>query len=141
MTANDVAGTGFAPCCPAQHAGRDLVSASLFIRHCAFGTDLAVLTAVGEVDLATAPLLRTALSRCERDGTVRVIVDLSEVSFLAAAGAEVLRATATLAGDEGRKVAVVTTAQVDHVLELTGLTEVIPAATSFADAVAELGLG
>ncbi|ASR39634.1 hypothetical protein BAY61_24915 [Prauserella marina] len=105
------------------------------------GTDLAILTAVGEVDLATAPLLRTALLRCERDGTTRVIIDLSEVGFLAAAGAEVLRATATLADVEGREVAVVTTAQVDHVLELTGLAGVIPASTSLAEAVAKLGLG
>lgn len=41
----------------------------------------ALITLVGEIDLASAPLIRDALARCLRDGVRTVAVDLSAVTF------------------------------------------------------------
>jgi len=50
----------------------------------------AVVRPVGEVDVFTAPLLRERLVELVEGGARRVIVDLSEVSFLDSTGLAVL---------------------------------------------------
>lgn len=44
----------------------------------------------GELDLAAVPFVERALSQCARNGGVRLLVDLSDVSFIDAAGLRVL---------------------------------------------------
>ena len=54
---------------------------------------LVVITVTGEVDAVTAPHLSAAISEATAGSLAGVLVDLSEVDFLAAAGLGVLVAT------------------------------------------------
>lgn len=49
----------------------------------------ALLTLAGEIDAATAPLVREALEACHRDGVRRVDVDLTAVTFCDVSGLNV----------------------------------------------------
>lgn len=65
-----------------------------------------VLTVTGEVDLATAPALETAIDAALGAEPAGLIIDLSAVSFLASAGMAALVAAHQRAG-EATKIAVV----------------------------------
>lgn len=49
-----------------------------------------VLTLLGEIDLFTAPLLRSALLESLAEGQPLIVVDLSAVTFLGSCGVDVL---------------------------------------------------
>lgn len=57
--------------------------------------DAVVCTVVGEVDLATAPLLLERLQLACSDGSRYLVVDLSAVTFFSAAGVGVLHEART----------------------------------------------
>lgn len=89
-----------------------------------------VLTVRGELDVATAPHLTEAAGA----GNGRLIVDLTEATFLDSTG---LRALIRLAKDDGRDVAVVCppgNRAVLLVLELSGFDTVIERFESLGDA-------
>ncbi|WP_020129269.1 STAS domain-containing protein [Streptomyces sp. 303MFCol5.2] len=46
----------------------------------------ALITLAGEIDLATAPLVRTALAECQSDGIRSIDVDLTAVTFCDVSG-------------------------------------------------------
>ncbi len=97
--------------------------------------DLLVITADGEIDLASAGLLRRALWQ---DLPRHTVLDLSGVSFMAAAGLRVLEEAAERAHLERRKVAVVArTHPAARVLRLAGFDR-MPIYPRLADAVREL---
>jgi anti-anti-sigma factor len=78
----------------------------------------------GEIDVATAPLARTALSEACGAGARTVVVDLSEVSFFGAAGVSVLIEAKQLA--RSREVKLVfssPSAIVQRVAQVTGCDE------------------
>ena len=77
-----------------------------------------VLTAVGEIDLASAPDLETRLSQCLGNGPV--VVDLSSVSFIDSTGLRVLLAAHSGASDGGLGL-VVTDGPVTKLLSITGV--------------------
>ena len=52
--------------------------------------NIVILSVLGDVDALTAPQLTEALDGALGDGVVAVIVDLSDVAFLASAGMSVL---------------------------------------------------
>ncbi len=52
--------------------------------------NLALIALAGEIDFATAPLLRTALEQCLRDGVSTIDVDLAAVTFCDSYGLGVL---------------------------------------------------
>ncbi len=58
-----------------------------------------VLTVAGEVDLATAPALENAIDATLGGKPAALVIDLSEVSFLASAGMAALVAAHQRAGD------------------------------------------
>ncbi|WP_329048691.1 STAS domain-containing protein [Amycolatopsis sp. NBC_01488] len=97
--------------------------------------DLLVISADGEVDLSSAGLLRRALWQ---DLPQHTVLDLSGVSFMAAAGLRVLEEAAERAHLERRRIAVVaTTRPVTRLLRLAGFDR-IPVYSRLADAVREL---
>ena len=64
-------------------------------------TTRALITLAGEIDLATVPLVRTALAACLRDGIGTVDVDLTAVTFCDASGLNAFLTASGLATDAG----------------------------------------
>ena len=96
-----------------------------------------VVTAVGEVDVSTAPELRQKL-REQPEGRL-VVVDLSDVTFLDSTGLGVLvaaRRRSQEGAPPGELHLVVTRPQVTKVLEVTGLSEIFTVHRSLGDALA-----
>jgi anti-sigma B factor antagonist len=76
----------------------------------------------GEVDMATAPRLRSVLDGLIDGGSTTVVLDCRELSFLDSSGIGVLVAARTRMGDAGELVLVSPPANVRKVLEITGVT-------------------
>ena len=81
-----------------------------------------VLTVFGELDIATAPELRTRLTTALEQGATRLVIDLRALSFLdSVAVATLLQARARL-GDEGRMGVVVDPdSYIRLILEVAGM--------------------
>ncbi|HEY7592437.1 MAG TPA: STAS domain-containing protein [Actinophytocola sp.] len=93
---------------------------------------IAIVTAVGEIDLLTAPRLHRALARV-REPTI--LLDLTGVTFLAAAGLTVLVAANAEALSAGRRFGVVGAAgMARRTLEVSGVAELVPSYASMAEA-------
>jgi anti-sigma B factor antagonist len=85
----------------------------------------AVLAVAGEVDVATAPGLRTQLLDLIGQGQRNLVVDLEGVEFLDSTGLGVLVSTVKRVRSEGGDLALVCTRhQILRVFEITGLTTV-----------------
>ncbi|MEU5891956.1 STAS domain-containing protein [Streptomyces sp. NPDC047461] len=61
----------------------------------------ALITLAGEIDLATAPLVRSALTTCVHDGIRTVDVDLTAVTFCDVSGLNTFLEVSRLATDVG----------------------------------------
>ncbi|MDQ6650155.1 MAG: STAS domain-containing protein [Actinomycetota bacterium] len=79
----------------------------------------------GEIDLVTAPKVRTTLSEAiERDGLQLLVLDMSEVSFLDSTGIAAVAFAIRMSSAEGVTVRLCCIqAHVLRVLEITGLAE------------------
>jgi anti-anti-sigma factor len=89
------------------------------------GADL-VLAIEGEVDLSTAPTLRTCLEHSAADSCGKVVLDLSGVTFLDSSGiAAIVRTHRTLAGTDRRLVLRNPRRAVQRVLTISGIDGVI----------------
>ncbi|MPY58350.1 STAS domain-containing protein [Streptomyces spongiae] len=81
----------------------------------------ALITLAGEIDLATAPLVREALAECLRDGIRSIDVDLTAVTFCDAGGLNAFLMASRLATDAGRTLRLHHPSQsVARVIEITG---------------------
>jgi anti-anti-sigma factor len=76
----------------------------------------------GEIDLAAAPAVKSALLDLLHSGHRRFTVDLSEVDHIDSTGLGVLVAFQRRLGDEGRLALAGARPHVLRILELTGLT-------------------
>ncbi|MBC6445698.1 STAS domain-containing protein [Actinokineospora xionganensis] len=86
--------------------------------------DLVVLTARGEIDLYTAPILRQAMAQAEE---ARMVLDLAAIEFCGVAGARVLQEGADRARAQGGRLSLVAAGvAVRRLLRLTGLDRRIP---------------
>lgn len=97
-----------------------------------------VVTAVGEVDVSTAPELRQRLHEQPEDALV--VVDLSDVTFLDSTGLGVLVSALKRVreGDaDGELRLVVSRPQVTKVLEVTGLSNVFSIYPTLEEALEE----
>lgn len=100
---------------------------------------VAVVRAAGEIDMFGAPALERAVSAELAASPRALILDVSEVSFLAAAGVGVISRAARIAGERG--VAMLLIARggaVLRTLELTGVDRLVPIGASRDDTVAML---
>ncbi|MEU2030455.1 STAS domain-containing protein [Nocardia amamiensis] len=85
--------------------------------------DVTLLMVVGEIDLATAPRLRAELTRGTLCHTRTLVLDLSPVTFLAAAGLTVLVEAQAEAARAHRRIILITKVRsVDRAIEITGLS-------------------
>lgn len=108
---------------------------TLVVRRRQPGPGLTVVTVIGEVDLLTAPRLRRAIERA-REPTI--LVDLTGVTFLAAAGLTVLVTANLDAREHGRRFGVVGAAgTARRSMEVSGVSDVVPSYDSVAEVIAD----
>jgi len=86
--------------------------------------DRVVLALVGELDMASAPLLQSALESAELDSKQLVVLDLSELEFIDSTGLRVILAMRKLCSERGQELAVTHgSQQVERLLSVTGVGE------------------
>ncbi|MEV7099576.1 STAS domain-containing protein [Amycolatopsis sp. NPDC051045] len=96
-----------------------------------------VLAAAGEVDLLSAPVLGNEVTAALADAPELLVIDLSEVSFLASIGITALLDARREAGAATRvRVVAPEDSVVNRTLRLTGLQEALAVATTRAEALA-----
>jgi anti-sigma B factor antagonist len=101
--------------------------------------EVAVVAAVGVVDMLTAPQLEDALRTAVANKPEGLVVDLTEVEFLASAGMGVLVA-AHDAKDEGTRFCVVADGPAtSRPLKLVGIADIVPLYATLDEALAALG--
>ena len=98
--------------------------------------DCAVLRITGDLDAYTAPFLRDRMRDLTTVGVVHVIADLRGVDFLDSTGLGVLVGGLKRLREHGGSLApVITKSGVLKVLQVTGLTTVLPPRSSVANAI------
>jgi anti-sigma B factor antagonist len=101
--------------------------------------ELAVVSVSGELDLYTAPRVRTGIEEAGAVGADTVIVDLSETSFIDSAALGVLvQETKRLEGRGHSLVLVTSDPRTLRVVELSGLTGVLRTYATLQDAISGL---
>jgi anti-anti-sigma factor len=100
-----------------------------------------VLQVAGEVDMRTAPGLRLRVDEAIASGN-SLVLDLTNVDFLASAGLSILVELARRAPETGLRWGVVATGRaVLRPLEAVGLLSVVPLYAAVSDAVAAVNAG
>ena len=95
-----------------------------------------IVTAVGEVDVHTAPRLRAALLEAEAGDPNTVVVDLTSVPFMDSTGLGVLVGGLARARESGHRLVLAgATDRIGRLLRLTGLDQQFESATDVATAV------
>ena len=98
--------------------------------------ELAVVSVSGELDLYTAPRVRTGIHEAGDVGADRVIVDLSDTSFIDSAALGVLvQETKRLEGRGQSLVLVTSDPRTMRVIELSGLNRVLRTYATLQDAI------
>jgi anti-sigma B factor antagonist len=108
--------------------------------HDAHQSDLAVLVMGGEVDYEVSPQLRTHLVRAIKAGRTRLVLDLSDVTFIDSTAIGVIAGVVErLDPTTGGSLAVVCTHEkVLEIFEITGLDSVITVHASQDEAISAL---
>jgi anti-sigma B factor antagonist len=90
-----------------------------------------VLRVEGEIDLATAPLLRSYLDDVIADADGPILLDLADVTYIDSTGlSAILAAYATVDGQDRDLRVVKASVQVRQLFDLCGITDVIVDASS-----------
>lgn len=116
------------------------MSASEITTSVAHRDEITVLSVVGDIDVACAPELEAVIAAVLAEDPVALIVDLSEVAFLATAGLRILAATyekITLAG--GRFAVVADSPETRRPIQLTDLNQLFSLYLTLHDAITSLG--
>jgi anti-sigma B factor antagonist len=109
---------------------------SLAVSHRRADDGACVVTPAGEIDLASAPQLKSSLMKLVDEGYARFVIDLSEVRYLDSTGLGVLIAFSRRLGDEGKVLLAQAPTPVLRLLELTGLDAVFETFATVEDALA-----
>ncbi|MFC9895694.1 STAS domain-containing protein [Nocardia sp. NPDC127579] len=100
--------------------------------------DVTVLSVVGEIDLATAPALETAIEGVLAETPRAVIIDLTGVGFLASAGMAALVAAHKRAGTATTIAVVAEGPATSRQLKMTALDQVFALYATLDEALAAL---
>ena len=93
-----------------------------------------VLVVTGQVDVATAPKLRQALTEAQYGGDQRVALDLDGVEFLDSFGLGVIVGGLKRAGTHGGELVIVCSrSRLLHLFEVTRLREIVPIVAALTD--------
>ena len=105
----------------------------------ALGDGRHVVAVRGEIDLFTAPELKKMLADAIENGATRVVVDLSETTFLDSTALGVLiGAVKRLRSREGQLVIVNTDTNIAKTFEITGLDQIFTILTTRDEGIAAL---
>jgi anti-sigma B factor antagonist len=95
-----------------------------------------VVAVRGEIDLFTAPDLKSALSEAIDSGHTRIVVDLTDTTFLDSTALGVLiGAVKRLRSRDGRLTIVNVDDNIAKTFEITGLDQIFPISATRAEAV------
>jgi anti-sigma B factor antagonist len=98
-----------------------------------------VVAVRGEIDLFTAPELKAALSEAIESGHTRIVVDLTDTTFLDSTALGVLiGAVKRLRSRDGRLTIVNVDDNIAKTFEITGLDQIFPISATRAEAVKAL---
>ena len=98
-----------------------------------------VVAVRGEIDLFTAPELKATLTDAIEDGRTRIVVDLSDTTFLDSTALGVLiGAVKRLRGRDGRMTIVNVDQNIAKTFEITGLDQIFTIRPTRDEAVAAL---
>jgi len=87
-------------------------------------TDRVVLSLDGELDMATAPRLQSAIDELALTAMPAMVLDLRELQFIDSTGLRVILAALQSARDRGQEFAITRgSPQVERLLSITGVTE------------------
>ncbi|BDT98088.1 STAS domain-containing protein [Nocardia sputorum] len=104
--------------------------------------DVTMLMIAGDIDAATAPSFRAELSCAYVRRAATLVLDLSPVTFLAAAGLSVLVEAQAEATRARRRMLLITTVRpVDRAIDVTGLADRFQRVASLDAALVVLGPG
>ncbi|MGY5305916.1 STAS domain-containing protein [Nocardia gipuzkoensis] len=104
--------------------------------------DVTMLMVAGEIDVATAPRFRAELACAFLRRAATLVLDLSPVTFLAAAGLSVLVEAQTEATRSRHRIVLITTVRpVDRAIEITGLADRFHRVASLDAALVDLSPG
>ena len=101
--------------------------------------NIRLLKLIGRLDIAGTNEIETQFAAYCAEDNARVIVDLSEVDFLASSGIRLITLNAKVAASRGGKLVLLNPqAEVQQVLEVTGIPAVIPIHAELESAEQEL---
>ena len=100
--------------------------------------EVAIVAASGVIDMLTAPQLEEALRAALDKKPANLVVDLTEVEFLASAGMGVLVAAHDEAGTATRLRVVADGPATSRPLKLVGIADIVPLFATLDEAVASL---
>ena len=93
----------------------------------------------GEIDLSTAPAFEAAIAGALDDDPPVLVIELSEVSFMASVGLRILAATQEKVSKSARVAIVASNPATSRPMQLTGLDKVMSLYPTLDDALTAVG--
>ncbi|MEU1125411.1 STAS domain-containing protein [Streptomyces sp. NPDC005899] len=101
---------------------------------------IAILTVAGEIDVDSAPALRTKALELIRQGRAHLVLDLAAVGFCDSSGLNAMIAILRYAKDRHGSLSLAgSPPHVTRLLDVTGVGELIPALPTTAELVSRIG--
>jgi anti-sigma B factor antagonist len=100
---------------------------------------VAVVSIGGEVDLSTAPAFEAAITGALDDDPPVLVIELSEVSFMASVGLRILAATQEKVSESVQVAIVANNPATSRPMQLTGLDKVLSLYPTLDDALTAMG--
>ncbi|MGH3958497.1 STAS domain-containing protein [Mycobacterium sp.] len=94
-----------------------------------------VLVVGGEIDMASAPTLESAVAGVLAEDALALVIDLSEVRFLASVGLSILVAAREKIGEPGRFAVAAQGPLISRIIQLVNLDELLSLHETLEDAL------
>jgi anti-anti-sigma factor len=119
----------------APDGGRALSDQDAIATALAYQYGIAVLKVGGDIDLATVSALEAAIDEALIPKPTGLVIDLSEVGFLASAGLQTLVATHNNVSQSAQFAVVANSASTSRPIQLTGLDQIFELYTTLDEAL------
>ena len=101
---------------------------------------IAVVSIGGEIDLSTAPVFEAGIAEALEEDPPALVIELSEVIFMASVGLRILAATQEKVGESIQLAVVADNMAASRPMQLTGLHKLISLYPTLDEALTALGL-